>query len=98
MTFDGAGKYALSKTQLFGSPGSTGMGSCASLVERNERNSDGSPNWIARYYGCTFSQPVITASSTEDDGFDLFVAVQRAVGFIFERHPLGRLHGWHSGL
>ncbi len=81
MTFDGAGKYALSNTQLFDSAGSTGMGSCASLgggtygVQSNGIAQLDSPLYPTTLFG-TFSQPVITASSTEDDGFDLFVAVQ----------------------
>ncbi len=80
MTFDGAGKYTLSNTQLFDSAGST-MGSCASLgggtygVQSNGIAQLDNPLYPATLFG-TFSQPVVMASSTEDDGFDLFIAVQ----------------------
>jgi uncharacterized protein (TIGR03437 family) len=80
IAFDGAGKYTLSNTQLFDSAG-TGMGSCASLgggtygVQSNGIAQFDNPLYPATLFG-TFSQPVITASSTEDDGFDLFIAVQ----------------------
>ncbi len=80
MTFDGSGKYTLSNTQLYDSMGTTG-GSCASLgggtygVQPNGIAQLDNPMYAATLFG-TFSKPVITASSTEDDYFDLFIAVQ----------------------
>ncbi len=81
ITFDGAGKYALSNTQMFDSAGSNGAGFCASLgggtygVESNGVAQLDNPLYPATLFG-TFSQPVVIASSTEDDYFDLFIAVQ----------------------
>ncbi len=81
ITFDGAGKYTLSNTQLADSGGTNGTGSCASQgsgtygVQSNGIAQLDNPLYPATLFG-TFSQPVITASSTEDDGFDLFIAVQ----------------------
>ena len=51
-----------------------------SAVEPTECNRTASPNWTilftpATLFG-TFSHPVVIASSTEDDYFDLFIAVQ----------------------
>jgi uncharacterized protein (TIGR03437 family) len=79
--FNGAGGYTLSNTQLFDSDGTSGMGSCASSgagtygVQSNGIAQLDNPLYPATLFG-TFSKPVITASSTEDDGFDLFIAVQ----------------------
>jgi uncharacterized protein (TIGR03437 family) len=81
MTFNGAGKYTLSNTQLADSMGTSGMGSCASLgggtygVQSNGIAQLDNPLYEATLFG-TFSQPVLIASSTEDDYFDLFIAVQ----------------------
>ena len=81
MTFDGAGNYALSNTQLFDSAGTNGTGSCATLgagtygVQSNGIAQLDNPLYAATLFG-TFSQPVVIASSTEDDYFDLFIAVQ----------------------
>ncbi len=81
MTFNGAGQYTLSNTQLADSLGTSGMGSCASLgggtygVESNGIAQLDNPMYQATLFG-TFSQPVLIASSTEDDYFDLFIAVQ----------------------
>jgi uncharacterized protein (TIGR03437 family) len=81
MVFDGAGHYTLSNTQLFDSLGTTGTGDCASLgggtygVQSNGMAQLDNPLYAATLYG-TFSQPVVIASSTEDDYFDLFIAVQ----------------------
>src|SRR5580704_728906 len=81
ITFNGAGAYALSNTQLFDSAGSNGTGSCASLsggtygVQSNGIAQLDNPMYAATLFG-TFSQPVVIASSTEDDYFDLFIAVQ----------------------
>ncbi len=81
ITFDGAGTYTLSNTQLVDSAGTSGTGSCASLgggtygVQSNGIAQLDNPLYPATLFG-TFSQPVVTASSTEDDGFDLFIAVQ----------------------
>ena len=81
MTFDGAGKYTVSNTQAVRFRRIHGMGSCASLgggtygVQSNGIAQLDSPLYPTTLFG-TFSQPVVTASSTEDDGFDLFIAVQ----------------------
>jgi uncharacterized protein (TIGR03437 family) len=81
ITFDGAGHYALSNTQLADSAGTSGTGSCASLgagtygVQSNGLTQLDNPLYPATLFG-SFSQPVIIASSTEDDYFDLFIAVQ----------------------
>src|ERR1700677_452355 len=81
IAFDGAGKYTLSNTQLFDSGGTSGTGSCSSQgagtygVQSNGIAQLDNPLYPATLFS-TFSQPVITASSTEDDGFDLFIAVQ----------------------
>jgi uncharacterized protein (TIGR03437 family) len=80
MTFDGKGKYTLSGTQLFDSMGA-GVGSCSSLgggtygVQSNGMAQLDNPLYAATLFG-TFAQPVLTASSTEDDYMDLFIAVQ----------------------
>ena len=81
ITFDGAGKYTLSSTHLADSAGTTGTGSCASLaggtygVQSNGLAQLDNPLYPATLFG-SFSQPVVIASSTEDDYFDLFIAVQ----------------------
>jgi uncharacterized protein (TIGR03437 family) len=81
IAFDGAGNYALSNTQLFDSAGLNGTGSCATLgagtygVQSNGIAQLDNPLYAATLFG-TFSQPVVIASSTEDDYFDLFIAVQ----------------------
>jgi uncharacterized protein (TIGR03437 family) len=81
MVFDGAGHYTLSNTQLFDSLGTNGNGDCASLgggtygVQSNGIAQLDNPLYAATLYG-TFSHPVVIASSTEDDYFDLFIAVE----------------------
>jgi uncharacterized protein (TIGR03437 family) len=81
IAFNGTGSYTLSNTQLFDSMGTNGTGSCASLgggtygVQSNGIAQLDNPLYSATLFG-TFSQPVVIASSTEDDYFDLFVAVQ----------------------
>jgi uncharacterized protein (TIGR03437 family) len=81
ITFDGAGKYVLTNTQLADSAGTHGTGFCSSAgggtygVQSNGITQLDDPIYSATLFG-TFSQPVVTASSTEDDGFDLFIAVQ----------------------
>ncbi len=81
ITFDGAGNYALSNTKLFDSAGTNGAGSCATLgagtygVQSNGIAQLDNPLYAATLFG-TFSKPVVIASSTEDDYFDLFIAVQ----------------------
>jgi uncharacterized protein (TIGR03437 family) len=80
MTFNGTGNYTLSNTQLFDSFGTNG-GDCSSLgggtygVESNGITQLDNPLFPATLFG-TFSQPVLTASSTEDDYYDLLIAVQ----------------------
>jgi uncharacterized protein (TIGR03437 family) len=80
VTFDGKGTYALSNTQLYDSAGSS-AGACSSLgggtygVQSNGMAQMDNPIFTATLYGA-FSAPVLTASSTEDDAYDLFVAVQ----------------------
>ena len=84
INFDGAGKYTTSNTQLFDSEGST-AGSCAALgggtygVQSNGMAQLDNPLYAATLFGA-FSQPVVIASSTEDDYFDLFIAVQAPAG------------------
>jgi uncharacterized protein (TIGR03437 family) len=81
MVFDGVSKYTLSNTQLYDSGGTSGEGSCSSLdggtygVQPNGIAQLDNPLFATTLFG-TFSQPVLTASSTEDDYYDLFIAVQ----------------------
>jgi uncharacterized protein (TIGR03437 family) len=81
INFNGSGAYTLSNTQLFDSAGTDGTGFCASSgggtygVQSNGIAQLDNPVYPATLFG-TFSKPVITASSTEDDGFDLFIAVE----------------------
>jgi len=81
ITFNGAGKYTLSNTQLADSAGTGGKGYCASLdggtygVQSNGITQLDNPLYPATLFG-SFSQPVVIASSTEDDYFDLFIAVR----------------------
>jgi uncharacterized protein (TIGR03437 family) len=81
IAFDGSGNYTLSNTQLFDSAGTGGKGYCASLgggtygVQSNGILQLDNPLYPATLFGA-FSQPVIIASSTEDDYFDLFIALQ----------------------
>jgi uncharacterized protein (TIGR03437 family) len=84
ITFDGAGNYTLSNTQLFDSAGTAGAGTCAALgggtygVQSNGIAQLDNPLFGgtgATLFGA-FSQPLVIASSTEDDYYDLFVAVQ----------------------
>jgi uncharacterized protein (TIGR03437 family) len=81
ITFDGAGKYTLSNTQLADSLGTNGMGLCTSLgggtygVQSNGMAQLDNPLLTATLFG-SFSQHVLIASSTEDALFDLFIAVQ----------------------
>jgi len=85
IAFNGTGNYTLSNTQLYDSAGGSGAGSCASLgggtygVQSNGMAQLDNPLYAATLYG-TFSQPVVIASSTEDDYFDLFIAVQAPAG------------------
>ncbi len=78
ITFDGLGKYTTANAQLFDS---FSPGSCASLgggtygVQSNGLMQLDNPLYAATLFG-SFSQPVIIASATEDDYFDLFIAVQ----------------------
>ena len=81
ITFDGAGTYTLSNTQIFDSFGVKNTGSCTSLgggtygVQSNGIAQLDNPLYPATLFG-SFSQPVVIASSTEDDYFDLFIAVE----------------------
>ena len=81
ITFDGVSAYTLSNTQLFDSFGSNGAGYCSALgagtygVQSNGITQLDNPLYAATLFG-SFSQPVVIASSTEDDYFDLFIAVQ----------------------
>jgi uncharacterized protein (TIGR03437 family) len=84
ISFDGTGNYTLSNAQLFDSAGTGGTGSCSSLgggtygVQSNGMAQLDNPLFgaiPATLYGA-FSQSVLIASSTEDDFFDLFIAVQ----------------------
>jgi uncharacterized protein (TIGR03437 family) len=81
IAFSGTGTYTVSNAQLFDSSGGNGKGYCASLgagtygVQSNGMLQMDNPLYPATLFG-NFSQPVVIASSTEDDYFDLFVAVQ----------------------
>jgi uncharacterized protein (TIGR03437 family) len=84
IAFDGTGNYTLSNTQLFDSLGTSGVGDCAPVgggtygVQSNGMAQLDNPLFAATpatLFGA-FSQPVVIASSTEDDFFDLFIAVQ----------------------
>jgi uncharacterized protein (TIGR03437 family) len=81
ITFDGAGTYKVSNAKIFDSMGVSNTGSCTSLgggtygVQSNGIAQLDNPLYPITLFG-TFSAPVLTASSTEDDGFDLFIAVQ----------------------
>jgi len=84
ITFDGSGKYTLSNTQLndtINSANSNVIPICASLgggtygVQSNGIAQLDNPLFQATLFG-TFSQPVVTASSTEDGLLDLFIAVE----------------------
>jgi uncharacterized protein (TIGR03437 family) len=79
MVFDGKGNYTIGSSQVYDSAGS--RGSCtAPLNGTYGLQSNGiaqldNPIFDATLYGM-FSSPVLTASSTEDALYDLFVAVQ----------------------
>jgi uncharacterized protein (TIGR03437 family) len=84
IAFNGSGNYTLSNTQLYDSAGASGSGTCSSLnggtygVQSNGMAQLDTPLFgaiPATLFG-TFSQSVVIASSTEDDYFDLFIAVQ----------------------
>ncbi|MGA2131157.1 MAG: hypothetical protein ABSH50_02495 [Bryobacteraceae bacterium] len=81
INFNGSGNYTLSNTQLYDSAGSAGSGYCASLgggtygVQPNGLAQLDNPLFAATLFG-SFSQPVVIASSTEDDIMDLFIALQ----------------------
>jgi uncharacterized protein (TIGR03437 family) len=85
MTFDGKGLYTASNSQVYDSAGSQGSCSAPTTgtygVQSNGIAQLDNPIFAATLFG-TFSQPVLTASSTEDDFFDLFVAVQAPAGTI----------------
>jgi uncharacterized protein (TIGR03437 family) len=83
ITFNGTGSYTLSNTQLVDSAGAS-TGTCSSLgggtygVQSNGLAQLDTPLFgaiPATLFG-SFSKPVVIASSTEDDFFDLFIAVQ----------------------
>src|ERR1700730_423172 len=80
ITFDGKGNYTTSNTQLYDSAGTT-TGSCSApstgtySLQSNGIAQIDNPIFSATLFG-TFSQPVVTASSTEDGYEDLFVAIQ----------------------
>jgi len=82
MTFNGSGNYSISSSaQIFDSAGSSGAGSCTSLgggtygVQSNGIAQLDNPMFSATLFG-SFTSPVVMASSTEDDFWDLFIAVQ----------------------
>jgi uncharacterized protein (TIGR03437 family) len=81
MTFDGNGKFSISSSaQLFDSQPS-GQGGCAILgtgtygVQSNGIMQMDNPMFATTLFG-SFTSPVLMASSTEDDFWDLFIAVQ----------------------
>jgi uncharacterized protein (TIGR03437 family) len=81
ITFDGAGTYKVSNSKIFDSLGVATTGSCTNLgggtygVQSNGIAQLDNPLYSATLFG-SFSSPVLIASSTEDDYFDLFIAVQ----------------------
>src|SRR5580704_6245862 len=81
ISFDGAGKYTVSNTRLYDSGSSGTETFCTSLaggtygVQSNGIAQLDNPLYPATLFG-TFSKPVVIASSTEDDYFDLFIAIQ----------------------
>lgn len=79
IAFNGTGNYTLMNPQLFDSVTS---GSCGLLggggtygVQSNGMAQLDNPLFPTTLFG-TFSQPVVIASSTEDDYYDLFIAVE----------------------
>src|ERR1035441_94592 len=80
ITFDGAGKYTTSNTQLFDSLGTGGAGDCSVLgggtygVQSNGMAQLDNPLYAATLFG-SFSQPVVIASSTEISAWVGTVAV-----------------------
>lgn len=81
ITFNGAGNYTISSSaQLFDSAG-TGQGDCGSLgtgtygVQPNGIAQLDSPMFATTLFG-SFTSPVLMGSSTEDDFWDLFLAVK----------------------
>lgn len=82
ITFDGQGNYSTSTAQFYDTGSScTSLGGGTYGVQSNGMAQLDNPLLPATLFG-TFSQPVLVASSTEDDDFDLFIAVQApASGF-----------------
>ncbi|HUE05489.1 MAG TPA: hypothetical protein VMR62_38455 [Bryobacteraceae bacterium] len=82
ITFDGQGNYSTSTAQFYDTGSScTSLGGGTYGVQSNGMAQLDNPLLPATLFG-TFSQPVLIASSTEDDDFDLFIAVQApASGF-----------------
>jgi uncharacterized protein (TIGR03437 family) len=81
INFNGTGNYTISSSaQLFDSAGA-GQGGCASLgagtygVQSNGIAQLDNPMFATTLFG-SFTSPVVMASSTEDDFWDLFIAVQ----------------------
>ena len=81
INFNGSGNYTISSSaQLFDSAGS-GQGGCASLgagtygVQSNGIAQLDNPMFATTLFG-SFTSPIMMASSTEDDFWDLFIAVQ----------------------
>lgn len=78
IAFDGQGNYTTTNVQLYdsASPGyCTSLGGGTYGVQSNGITKLDNPLYPASLFG-TFSKPVIIASSTEDDYFDMFIAVQ----------------------
>ena len=105
ITFDGKGNYTTSNTQLYDSAGTT-TGSCSApstgtyAVQSNGLAQIDNPIFSATLFG-TFSQPVVTASSTEDGYEDLFVAIQAPTNnvsnsFLSGAYTLGTLDFFNS--
>ena len=98
MTFDGAGHYTLSNTQLFDSGGSSGRARAVRWAgERTECNPTASHNWTIRLYlRQLFSAPSASRwSSPVPRRMTSSISSSRfkPVGFIFEQPAFGQLHG-----
>lgn len=83
MNFDGKGAYSTFNTQVYDSLGSSGACSAPTTgtygVQSNGITQLDNPLFAATLYG-TFSSPVLSASSTEDNYFDHFIAVKAPAG------------------
>ena len=95
-------EYAIERHVRF-RPDRNGIGYCASLgagtygVQSNGMLQMDNPLYPATLFG-TFSQPVVIASSTEDDYFDLFIAVQAPPECVTNSSFSGHVHRGYAGI